>query len=76
MELSKLDVGSKGVITGISFTGNMRRRLWDIGFCDGSVVECVGKSLFSDPGAYLVKGTLIAVRNSDAENISVEKSIY
>ncbi len=72
MELSKLEVGSKGVITGSIFAGNMRRRLWDIGFCDGSVIECVGESLFSDPRAYLVKGTLIAVRNSDANKIFVK----
>ena len=72
MRLSKLKVGDKGVITGSVFDGNMRRRLWDIGFCDGSVVECVGESMFLDPRAYLVKGTLIAVRNADAEKIFVE----
>ena len=72
MELSKLEVGRKGVIIGNVFTGNMRRRLWDIGFCHGSVIECVGESLFSDPRAYLIRGTLIAVRNSDAEKIFVK----
>ena len=69
MELSKLAAGSKGIIEGNAFSDGMRKRLYDLGFSEGSVIECVGESLFLDPRAYLVKGAVFAVRNADADKI-------
>ena len=54
--------------------GDSRLRLFDLGFFRGSRVlplyECYG----GGTRVYRVKDTLIALRNRDAENISVEEA--
>lgn len=49
--------------------GDLRRRLMDIGFVEGTKVECVRISPFKDPKAYLVRGAVIALRKEDAKTI-------
>lgn len=63
--------GEKVIMTGTKAESGMRRRLRDIGFCDGEVVECIMKSPLGDPSAYLVRGTLIALRKEDSRFITV-----
>ncbi len=69
--LSDLSVGTVGKITGIAGEETMKRRLWDLGFTNGTMVEAIQKAPSSDPVAYRVRGTIIAIRNKDAENISI-----
>lgn len=73
MPLSKLEIGEKGIIAANCLAGNIRRRLYDLGFTEGSEIECVGNSIFSNPRAYLVKGAVIALRNTDASRIIVKQ---
>ena len=63
--------GQKGRIQTIGHLDSMKRRLQDLGFIKGSVVECVGISSFGDPIAYLVKGAVIAIRNEDAKKVMI-----
>lgn len=48
-------------------------KLQDMGFLQGSLVECAYRSPFGDPTAYFVKGVLIAIRSEEAGNIYIEK---
>lgn len=73
MNLWELKKGDSSFITGTDIDGNMRRRLQDIGFVNGSYVQCMGKSPLGDPSAYLVKGALIAVRQKEAKRIYVSE---
>ena len=72
--LSGLIPGQKARVTNISENcqGIERRRLMDLGFIPGSIVEVALKSPFRDPTAYLVKGAMIALRDSQADLISIE----
>lgn len=70
--LASMHPGQQGWIAGMHVEENVGRRLKDMGFVRGARIECVYSSPFGDPVAYFVKGTLIAVRNKDAENIDVE----
>lgn len=69
ISLKDLKPGEKGRITGLFLQPDMNQRLQDMGFLNGAEVECVYKSPFGDPTAYFVKGTLIAVRAAEAQNI-------
>ena len=44
----------------------------DLGFIPGSEVEVALKSPFRDPTAYHIKGAMIALRDSQADLISIE----
>ena len=51
--------------------GSLRRRLLDLGFIPGTVLVPAFKSPFGDPIAYLVRGTLLALRSEDSKTILV-----
>lgn len=70
--LSTLSVGERGRIVAVTNRGAIHRRLMDIGFTEGTRVECMGRSPLGDPTAYAVKGTVIALRREDAAGIYVE----
>lgn len=68
--LSRLPQGQDGNVTSISTEETLRRRLLDFGLTEGTGVRCLrvcrGMMLL------LVRGTMLALRRSDAERISVE----
>ncbi|MDO4482639.1 MAG: FeoA family protein [Bacillota bacterium] len=67
--MSRLRVGEKGKIIFLEATGSLRRRMQDLGFYDGTVVESLHRSPSGDPAAYSVRGTVIALRDEDAKKI-------
>jgi len=72
MSLSDIKVGDKVVIKQVNAKENIKRRLLDIGLIEGTKVECVLKSIFKDPVAYFVRGTVIAIRKEDSKDILVD----
>ena len=71
MSLSQIEKGRKGRVEHVSAAGSIRRRFLDLGLTPGTWVECVGVSPLGDPAAYLVRGTVIALRRQEAECIRV-----
>ena len=67
--------GQKGKILEITDETGIRRRLEELGFIDGSEVECLMSSPLGDPTAYLIRGAVIALRSTDAKSVKVEVSI-
>ena len=70
--LNKLPLNSSGEIISLGFSGNLRRRFLDLGFTIGSKVYSAFKSPCGDPVAYIVRGTVIALRNADAKQIIIK----
>jgi ferrous iron transport protein A len=71
LSLNKLQAGKKGVIVNISAPEIEKRRFWDLGFVCGTIVQALHKSPGGDPVAYWIMGTVIALRNYDAEKIFI-----
>lgn len=69
--LNLLEKGRNATIVKMESTGEIKRRLMDMGIAVGSNIECVNRSPYGDPAAFLVKGTVIALRNNDSQYISV-----
>ena len=53
-------------------SAQMQQRLYDLGIYPGGKVKLVLVSPKGDPKAYEVRGTVIALRNEDAQYIDVE----
>ena len=70
--LNKLSVGESGKVKELLTGGSMRRRFLDVGVSPGTTVTCVGKSPLGDPAAYLVRGSMSAIRDLDACGIVLE----
>lgn len=69
--MDRLGTGDRAVIYSLNNVGDMRRRLLEIGFVKGAEVLCLGRAPLYDPIAYGIKGSVIALRASDASNITV-----
>ena len=69
--LNTLPQGCAAVVSAVATPGAMRRRLLDIGLTPGTRVEALYRSCIGDPTAYLVRGSVIALRSADARTIFV-----
>lgn len=73
--LSELTYGEEAEIVGIeeSCKGEIRRRLLDLGFVRGTIITVQNVSPLSNPVAYSLRNTLIALRNEQAQCILIKK---
>lgn len=73
--LTELNPGERAVVTGFKTNCDMRRRLQDIGLIEGTKVECVGKSPMGDPGAFMIRRAVIALRSEESGMVHIQKTI-
>jgi Fe2+ transport system protein FeoA len=66
-----LNFGEKGIIDSIDSSHPSFRRIIEIGFTPGQEIELINKSLFNDPLAFALRGTMIAIRKNEAESIKL-----
>lgn len=71
MHMNDLTPGQRARVFRLEVAGGMRRRLLDLGLVENTAVECLGRSPGGDPAAYLIRGAVIALRDSDSRGILV-----
>ncbi len=71
MKLADLHNGEKAVIVKIKGHGAFRKRITEMGFVKGKVVEVVKNAPLKDPIEYKIMGYAISLRRSEAELIEV-----
>jgi DtxR family Mn-dependent transcriptional regulator len=73
--LAALAPDEEAVVEAIARTcrGQQRRRLMDLGIVPGTMIRTELESFGGDPRAYLVRGTLIALRRAQAEQITIRE---
>ena len=69
--LTSLELNHTGKIVNVECSINIKRRLLDLGIIPNTSITPIFKSTGSDPIAYEIRGTILAIRNQDAENILV-----
>ncbi len=71
--LASLQPGQRGKVTSImrGIRGMQRRRLMDLGIIPGTIITAEMRSAGGDPTAYTIRGTTIALRNKQAEQIQI-----
>lgn len=67
--LSDLKINKKGYIKQINTNENLRKRLLDLGFIYNTPIKPIFTNPSNDSRAYEIRGTLIAIRDSDAKHI-------
>jgi ferrous iron transport protein B len=71
MTLKELNIGEKAVITKVKGRGAFRKRMVEMGFIVGQVIESVKKAPFQDPVEYKLMDYEVSLRNSEAELIEI-----
>ena len=67
--LSDLKINKKGYIKQINTNKNLRKRLLDLGFIYNTPIKPIFTNPSNDSRAYEIRGSLIAIRDSDAKHI-------
>lgn len=73
MNLSELKRGENARIIKIGKIGELKKRLSDMGVTSGETIIFERNAPLGDPQEFYIKGTNIAIRKKDAENILIEK---
>lgn len=71
--LYELKPGECGTISIVRGADSASKRLRDIGFTKGTKIEVIQKSPLGDPVAYLVRGSVFALRRETAGNVWIER---
>ena len=70
--LSQLPLNKNGRIDEIKCDEGIKRRLLDMGLVKGTNIVPILVSPSGDPRAFLVRGTIIAIRKEDAKHIKIK----
>ncbi len=73
MKLTELKRGESAKIVKIGRIGELKKRLVDMGITSGEVIKLERNAPLGDPQEYIIKGTGIAIRKEDAQNIEISK---
>ncbi|WP_288318414.1 ferrous iron transport protein B [Xylanibacter caecicola] len=71
MKLSELKTGDKAVVVKVAGHGGFRKRIVEMGFIKGKVVEVLLNAPLRDPVKYKLMGYEISLRRAEAEMIEV-----
>ena len=71
MKLSELKTGERGVIVKILGHGGFRKRIVEMGFIKGKVVEVLLNAPLKDPVKYKLMGYEVSLRHKEAEMIEI-----
>lgn len=72
VNLRTMKVGQNGRIAKIEAQGIVNQRIRDMGIIPGASVTVVGRTPLKDPVALRLGGVTIALRNKEADHISVD----
>ncbi|MQA83376.1 MAG: ferrous iron transport protein A [Streptosporangiales bacterium] len=72
MTLDQLRQDDHATVVAVDSRGGDRRRLMDLGLLPGTKIRVHMKSPLGDPTAYLVRGSVVALRRSQARHIRIE----
>ena len=70
--VNELELGEIGIVNKIVGEETVKRRLLDLGLIEGTDIKSVLVSPSGDPRAFEFRGSLIAIRKEDAENIKLK----
>ena len=71
MKLSEVKVGGKAVIVKVAGHGGFRKRIVEMGFIKGKMVEVINKAPLGDPIEYRIMGYNVSLRLNEAQHIEV-----
>ena len=71
MSLNELENGECGYVTVLDTNISLRSRLRELGLIEGTKVTKVCTAFLGSPCAYNIRGAIIALRNSDTNDIKV-----
>jgi Fe2+ transport system protein FeoA len=71
--LNQLGVGCQGCVVSVGGDVEVRRRLLEMGFCNGAKVEVVRRAPLGDPIEFRLRGYHLSLRDEQAQHVAVTR---
>lgn len=71
--LDALAPGKRATVVRIEAEGTARKRIAEMGFSPGTVVEMVRRAPMRDPLEFKVRGYFVSIRRAEARMVAVEE---
>ena len=72
--LNQLGIGCRGVVLSVGGDSELRRRLLEMGFCNGAEVEVIRRAPLGDPIEFRLRGYHLSLRTEQARHVTVARS--
>ncbi len=72
INMRQMSDNQTGTITSIKVSGELGRRIRDMGLVPGTEIKVQGRAPLYDPVALRVRGATLTLRNNEADYIEVE----
>lgn len=69
--LSELPIGQSGTVVSVGGDRELRRRLLEMGFCNGATVQTVRRAPLGDPIEFRLRGYLLSLRSEQARHVMI-----
>ncbi len=72
--LNRLGIGCRGTVSTVGGDPELRRRLLEMGFCNGACVEVVRRAPLGDPIEFRLRGYHLSLRSDQAAFVQIVPS--
>ena len=72
--LHQLGTGCKGSVVAVDGDRELRRRLLEMGFCNGAQVEVVRRAPLGDPIEFRLRGYHLSLRTEQARHVTIKRA--
>ena len=69
--LSRLGIGCRGCVVAVGGDPEIRRRLMEMGFCNGACVEMIRRAPLGDPIEFRLRGYHLSLREEQARFVQI-----
>ncbi len=72
--LRRMSSGKTAIVTAVTATGEIGRRLRDMGLSPGTEIKILGRAPLKDPISIRLRNYTLTLRNNEADFIMVKKA--
>ena len=69
--LNRLGIGCRGNVFAVGGDAELRRRLLEMGFCNGAHVEVIRRAPLGDPIEFRLRGYHLSLRDEQARHVHI-----
>jgi ferrous iron transport protein A len=73
--LNRLGIGCQGSVLTVGGDRDLRRRLLEMGFCNGAKVEVIRRAPLGDPIEFRLRGYHLSLRADQAEHVLITPDV-
>lgn len=70
--LNTLGIGCRGMVVSVTGEAEVRRRLLEMGFCNGAQVEVLRRAPLGDPIEFKLRGYCLSLRDEQAQYVTIK----